>query len=326
VIAQDINDLDTVRIGEYDWTIESHNDTVFSFGIWGWSDQDIKGSSLGFRLSIDTTGFDGVYDNPPGENRWHVYNQSTMNGYDVQDFYCSAMDSQIVFGDSTALGPDISNNVGVNIYSQLDVSYWSPAIEGTRQRPYDCNLAAIGPTTLFTPMMPSNQQNLLCTITLLIRDVSAVPKNFTIVVDSAYFPPAGPFKWTPTVGTGFVPSFVKGLIHVTMPADSLLLDADDVDDQTLPKAYELSQNYPNPFNPSTTVKFYNSQKGHVSLTIYNIMGQNVRTLVDQDMDIGWQEAVWDGLDNSGEHCSSGLYFYKMDANDFSQTKKMLLVK
>lgn len=100
----------------------------------------------------------------------------------------------------------------------------------------------------------------------------------------------------------------------------------EVGDPVLPKSYELAQNYPNPFNPSTTLKFYNAQKSHVNLTIYNIMGQRVRTLVDSDMDIGWQEVIWDGVDSQGEQVSSGLYFYKMDANDFTETKKMLLVK
>ena len=100
----------------------------------------------------------------------------------------------------------------------------------------------------------------------------------------------------------------------------------------LPSAFELDQNYPNPFNPSTTIKFVlpASQNGNTSLPttlkIYNLLGQVVRTLVDEPLASGTHEIVWDGKDEQGNSISSGIYFYKLRSGDFTDTKKMVMMK
>jgi hypothetical protein len=88
----------------------------------------------------------------------------------------------------------------------------------------------------------------------------------------------------------------------------------------------LSQNYPNPFNPSTTIKYSIKDRGHVSLKIYNVAGQLVRTLVNSDMTAGAYAETWNGLSNAGTPVSSGVYFYKLVAKNFSMTKKMVILK
>jgi len=88
----------------------------------------------------------------------------------------------------------------------------------------------------------------------------------------------------------------------------------------------LYQNYPNPFNPSTTIKYSVKEKAHVSLKIYNVAGQLVRTLVDSDMNAGAYAETWNGRSNSGNPVSSGVYFYKLVTKNFSMTKKMVLLK
>ena len=98
---------------------------------------------------------------------------------------------------------------------------------------------------------------------------------------------------------------------------------------SLPKAFALSQNSPNPFNPSTTISYSipdNSQELAVKLSVYNIRGQLVRTLVDDFQAPGTYNVNWDGTDAMGRQVSSGVYFYRLRAGDFSQTRKMLLVK
>jgi hypothetical protein len=102
---------------------------------------------------------------------------------------------------------------------------------------------------------------------------------------------------------------------------------------TLPKDVSLSQNYPNPFNPSTTIPFRveNGQWSvarpvHTSLMIYNLTGQKVRVLLDEEMKPGSYEAIWDGKDDSGQKVSSGIYFYRFKAGDNSETKKMIMLK
>jgi hypothetical protein len=109
------------------------------------------------------------------------------------------------------------------------------------------------------------------------------------------------------------------------------LDVDLEKDKSLPDKFYLGQNYPNPFNPATTIKFgvWSLEFGeptHTTLIIYNILGQRVRTLVDEEKLSGEYKVIWDGRDDKGNEVSSGIYFYKLQTENFSQTKKMLLVK
>jgi hypothetical protein len=89
----------------------------------------------------------------------------------------------------------------------------------------------------------------------------------------------------------------------------------------------LEQNVPNPFNPTTTIRYEVRESGPVTLKIYNVAGQLVRTLVDGERAAGQvHEATWNGLNDGGRPVSSGVYFYKLVARDFTQTKKMVLLK
>jgi hypothetical protein len=107
-------------------------------------------------------------------------------------------------------------------------------------------------------------------------------------------------------------------------------DPTDVEDPTaaeaLPTYYSLSQNHPNPFNPSTVISYALPQKSHVELAIYNILGQEVITLIDTDKPAGEYEATWTGRDTRGKPVSSGVYFYRLKASDFVSSRKMLLLK
>jgi flagellar hook assembly protein FlgD len=91
-------------------------------------------------------------------------------------------------------------------------------------------------------------------------------------------------------------------------------------------AFELSQNYPNPFNPTTNIKYQLPQAVQVSLTIYNMLGQEVRKLVNTQQPAGYHTVVWDGRDNSGRLVPSGVYHYRLQAGSFTMTKKMLMAK
>jgi hypothetical protein len=88
----------------------------------------------------------------------------------------------------------------------------------------------------------------------------------------------------------------------------------------------LSQNYPNPFNPSTTIDFTLPSAGKVNVSVYNIKGQLVKTLVDGFLIEGSHSAVWNGIDSLHRPVSSGIYFYRIDAHGKSEVKKMLLMK
>ena len=99
-----------------------------------------------------------------------------------------------------------------------------------------------------------------------------------------------------------------------------------LDSEIIPKKYRLEQNYPNPFNPSTSISFQIPKPGHVSLNIYDASGKLVRTLVNETRSEGLNEVNWNGKDNKGVAVVSGIYFYKLTAGSFDETKKMVLLR
>jgi len=98
-------------------------------------------------------------------------------------------------------------------------------------------------------------------------------------------------------------------------------------DLLLPAQMELDQNYPNPFNPSTSIPFaLPSTHGDVRLEIYNVIGQRIRMLMAGPMDSGFHTVVWNGMDDAGRSVGAGLYISILEAGEFTQTRKMLLLK
>ena len=97
--------------------------------------------------------------------------------------------------------------------------------------------------------------------------------------------------------------------------------------QTRPEAFALANNYPNPFNPATTIKYALPQAADVQLTVYNVVGQPVRTLVADHQSAGRYVVEWDATNNNGHSLASGMYFYRLQAGEeFLEIKKMLLLK
>jgi len=94
----------------------------------------------------------------------------------------------------------------------------------------------------------------------------------------------------------------------------------------VPAGFELGQNYPNPFNPSTSISYTTEVADHVTLTVFNMLGQKVKTLVNATETAGSHTVKWNGVDQSGVQVPSGVYYYRIDTNNMSQTKKMLLIK
>jgi hypothetical protein len=94
----------------------------------------------------------------------------------------------------------------------------------------------------------------------------------------------------------------------------------------LPDNFSLAHNYPNPFNPETQIEYALSRNCQVKLIVYNVLGQRVKTLVDEFQTVGYKSAHWDGKDEKGKECASGVYFYRLKAGDFSESKKMILMK
>jgi len=94
----------------------------------------------------------------------------------------------------------------------------------------------------------------------------------------------------------------------------------------LPSGYGISANYPNPFNPTTTIEFQLPENSHVKINVFNLRGEIVATLIDRQMNAGSYFANWNGLNSIGSPVPSGVYLYRIVAGDFTQTRKMILLK
>ena len=110
-----------------------------------------------------------------------------------------------------------------------------------------------------------------------------------------------------------------------IPITDLEVGIAQVDD-ALPTDYALHPAYPNPFNPVTTLRYDLPRRAEVALTIYDILGREVRTLVQGEQAPGYQSVVWDGTDGDGNPVASGVYLYRLEAGGFTQARKMVLLK
>ncbi len=108
--------------------------------------------------------------------------------------------------------------------------------------------------------------------------------------------------------------------------DIIVLDVEEFDVDNLPSSFNMSQNYPNPFNPTTTIEFNLPTKSNVIITIYNLLGQEVQQLIGKQLSAGNFSVTWDGTSSNGIEVSTGIYLYRIETDNFVETKKMLLLK
>ena len=99
-----------------------------------------------------------------------------------------------------------------------------------------------------------------------------------------------------------------------------------IDEELLPEVYALHQNYPNPFNPITTLRYDLPEQSMVNIIIYDLLGRHVRTLLNQTQEAGYRSVIWNATNDYGKPVSAGVYLYKIQAGEFVQTKKMVLLK
>jgi len=140
-----------------------------------------------------------------------------------------------------------------------------------------------------------------------------------------------------TVAGGWVANNCKVIVFVQDNTNKKVQNAEVIDVADIvtgvgqnaagtPADFVLDQNYPNPFNPTTNISYGLNERSFVSLKIYNLLGEQVRSLVSQDMEAGYHDVKWDGRGNDGLEAPTGMYIYQMTAGKFSETRKMLLLK
>lgn len=115
-------------------------------------------------------------------------------------------------------------------------------------------------------------------------------------------------------------------VSVLINCSSIPNDANEPSQSIVSEDFQLHQNRPNPFNPVTTIEYSLPRASHVTITIYDILGQAIKALVSQRQEAGFHSVKWDGKDRNGRPVSSGIYFYCLRAGDFVKSKKMVLTK
>lgn len=125
-------------------------------------------------------------------------------------------------------------------------------------------------------------------------------------------------EWSPCIGTAGDGQNMGDLRWVVVDLS--------IDQENLPTEFSLSQNYPNPFNPVTTIKYGLKEEVHTRLTLYNVLGQEVITLVNETQPTGYYFLNWNGRNKYGASISSGIYFYRLEAGDFVSVKKLTILK
>lgn len=147
------------------------------------------------------------------------------------------------------------------------------------------------------------------------------------------------FDTSPETGSGFAGAFgvypftPSGNIYLSDGGTGLhvfafdsLVSSVETPAVATPSEFALLQNYPNPFNPETVITYNVAEHMEVTLNVYNIVGQKIKNLVNEKIAPGTQAAKWDGTDESGRQVASGVYFYRIQAGRFVQTKRMLLLR
>jgi len=128
------------------------------------------------------------------------------------------------------------------------------------------------------------------------------------------------------VGGGFTMAGEKRAFYIVAWSEDFQTAVESDVDPILPTGFALHQNYPNPFNPTTVISYSLPVKANVTVSIYNILGQTVKTFAQGEQSAGTYSVTWDATDTYGKEVASGMYFYKVTAGEYTASKKMVLLK
>ena len=182
--------------------------------------------------------------------------------------------------------------------------------------------------TSLIPSSPTNRRWREGDRTLLVTFTFRVEDTMTICIDTILWLPENRLTFTRQDGRVYFPRYdeLPKCFHVAGGVTGVRWVEGSAEEENLPTRFSVSQNYPNPFNPATEFKFDLPRASQVKIEVFNVLGQRVKTLVDEKRRAGSHVADWDGTDEKGADVSSGVYFYRMMADDFSDIKKMILLK
>ena len=182
----------------------------------------------------------------------------------------------------------------------------------------DSQVAIASATSILTNFPISSSWQHVCTYYMTVKNWTA---SSSLIIDTVQLPgiASTDFLFVPVGGTDYDPVW-GGPINISGTA------VEESITDVLPISFQLEQNYPHPFNPETRIEFSLPRASHVTIDIFNVLGQHVRNLVNERLSAGNKAVTWEGKDNTGKHVTSGVYFYKFVAEDFVKSKKMVLLQ
>lgn len=239
-----------------------------------------------------------------------VANEASVNVWLINDQPLSGIQIPLTYTgdlallDSVTFGPRTAAFAGDDIVSATQDLGGSSQTVMLAVVPLQTGVIAAGNDQIATLYFSRNLVSILDTS--LINATSLVPSGGLLAADNAAQP------------NGYAPRFVGGAVMV----GTSVSEHPDV----LPREFDLLPNYPNPFNPTTSFAVALPVPSHVTLEIYNLLGQRVVKLFDGPAPAGYLDLTWNGKDSRGRQVGSGVYFYKVEAQDFRQVRKMVLLK
>jgi parallel beta-helix repeat protein len=264
--------------------------------------QVILGYDLGGKVFVpDQPDFNTLTTLSPGFGYWvRSMGANTLLKDDCLDGWASRPVSPVVSTGTPALG----SRFWISVYGTGITLDGKPLAKGASVQFVTADDIVVGRSTYgdgllkFTPVYGVDNQD-------------AATRSFPKEGDQVYAVIAG-VRTSPAI-TWTSHGAVQRLTELTAAA-------------SLPRAYNLLQNYPNPFNPQTTIEFALPEAGHVRVVVFNLLGQAIKTLADGDYAAGSFKLTWDGTNATGSSVASGVYFYRIEANNYRSSKKMMLLK
>jgi len=298
--------------------IEVQDGAVFSFHMVCWyasSYMDNVDILLSTTVNDDVAAFDTVIDNltfdSAADEEWAAFN------YTLTDFAAAGTTVYIAFNENVA------DNLNDGAFTALD----NVAVGAAASIPlgYANSTVAVGnrmAESVITRQMRQISNEEAATRELTGYNVYRDGELLGTAVSTFYLDaavPGGIHEYYVTA-TYTDPTGESGASNVVE------VDVVDAGDNIIPLVTELTGNYPNPFNPATSISFAVSEAGNVTIDIYNVRGEKVKTLIDAHLAADFYSMDWNGTDDNQNSVSSGVYFYKMKAGRYTSTKKMILMK
>ncbi len=239
---------------------------------------------------------------------------------------------RLFFGDYTvggsgslavvAGGSDSSFNAGTPINRTYTVAPITKAIAMSAYRLQGSGQGYIVAAPITVPAAPPGWTSVGSAIDIAVVGAAKVTISMT---EPGALPQVGFYRWDGNHWSPLVTTRSDGRL-VSETSGGTIAAFHNPDIVAIPTEFSLQGNYPNPFNPTTAIAFSVPSESKVVLKVYNMLGQQVRTLVSESMPTGFHQVSWDGRNNSGQSVASGVYIYRMQADRFVQSRKMLLVK